>query len=145
MSKYETFALSLLRILAGFTYLLHGVQLLFGAFGGAGGSHAPAAMMSLLWIAGLLEFLGGSLTLLGLFTRPVAFLMCGQMAVGYFMKHVPAGFWPITNGGELAILYCFIFLYLFAAGGGPWSLDRLLRKRPRVTLINGRSEVHAHK
>ncbi len=80
-------------------------------------------------VAGVLEFFGGLLILFGLFTRPVAFILCGEMAVAYFRSHAPRGFWPIRNGGELAVLYCFIFLYLFAAGGGPISLDRFLRKR----------------
>jgi putative oxidoreductase len=72
----------------------------------------------------MLELVGGLLIVLGLFTRPVAFLLCGEMAVAYFMSHAPRGFWPIANGGELSALYCFIFLYLFTAGPGPWSIDR---------------------
>jgi putative oxidoreductase len=94
--------------------------------GGLGGS---AAFGSLIWTAGVLECFGGLLILLGLFTRPVAFLLCGQMAVAYFQSHSPKGFWPILNGGELAVLYCFIFLYLSIAGPGPFSLDRLIRKK----------------
>ena len=78
---------------------------------------------------GFLELVGGVLLILGLFTVPTAFLLSGQMAVAYFMAHVPRGFWPILNGGELGALYSFVFLYLFAAGPGPWSLDRLLRKK----------------
>jgi putative oxidoreductase len=77
-------------------------------------------------LAGILEFFGGLFILLGLFTRPVAFLLSGQMAVAYFMAHAPEGFWPVLNHGELAVLYCFIFLYLSLAGGGPWSLDRVV-------------------
>jgi putative oxidoreductase len=80
-------------------------------------------------VAGLLELVGGLLLLLGLFTRPVAFLLSGLMAFAYFIGHAPRDFWPIVNGGELAALYCFLFLYLAAAGGGPWSLDRWLRRR----------------
>jgi putative oxidoreductase len=76
------------------------------------------------WVAGMLELVGGLLIILGLFTRPVAFLLSGEMAVAYFMSHAPRGLWPIANGGELAVLYCFIFLYLFTAGPGPWSVDR---------------------
>ena len=110
--------------MAGFTFSLHGFQKLFGLLGGR-----MAAFPSLNWTAGLLECLGGLLILLGLFTRPVAFLLCGQMAVAYFMRHSPRGFWPILNGGELALLYAFIFLYLSVAGPGPISLDRLFRKK----------------
>jgi putative oxidoreductase len=122
-------ALSLLRIVAGFTYSLHGFQKLFGAFGGVGGKGAVAVFGSLSWWAGVLETGGGLLIMLGLFTRPVAFLLSGQMAVAYFMRHAPKGFWPILNGGELAALYCFLFLYLAAAGGGPVSLDRIWRRK----------------
>ena len=82
-------------------------------------------MASLPGIAGLLEIVGGTLVLVGLFTRPAAFILSGLMACAYFIAHAPGGFWPIVNGGELAALYSFVFLYLSAAGGGPWSLDRL--------------------
>ena len=117
-------ALSLLRIMAGFTFSLHGFQKLFGLFGGK-----MMAFPSLIWTAGLLECLGGLLIALGLFTRPVAFLLCGEMAVAYFRQHATRGFWPILNGGELAVLYAFIFLYLSVAGPGPISLDRLFRRK----------------
>jgi putative oxidoreductase len=80
-------------------------------------------------LAGVLELVGGTLLLLGLFTRPVAFVLAGEMAYAYFTAHAPRGFWPIANGGELAALYCFIFLYLAATGAGPWSADRRLRRR----------------
>ena len=79
--------------------------------------------------AGMLEFFGGLLLLLGLFTRPVAFLLAGEMAVAYFTAHFPRGFWPLANNGEAAVLFCFAYLYLSAAGGGPISLDRLLRRK----------------
>jgi putative oxidoreductase len=82
-----------------------------------------------MWLAGTLECFGGLLILVGLFTRPVAFLLCGEMAVAYFKEHFPRGFWPIANEGELAVLYCFIFLYLMNAGAGPLSLDRMVRKQ----------------
>lgn len=127
-SSFEPYALSLLRIAAGFTFTLHGVQKLFGAFGGVG--HGAAAhFLSLMWIAGVIETIGGPLILLGLYTRPVAFVLCGEMAVAYFRQHIPRGFWPIANGGEPAVLYCFIFLLLVSAGAGPWSLDRAVRKK----------------
>jgi putative oxidoreductase len=128
MSTLQPYALSLLRIVAGFTFSLHGFQKLFGCFGGLGGKGGTAHFFSMLWLAGALETFGGLLILLGLGTRPVAFLLSGQMAVAYFMAHQPKGFWPLLNGGELAVLYCFLFLYLATAGGGPWSLDRLWRK-----------------
>ena len=85
--------------------------------------------MSLGGVAGLMELVGGVLLILGLFTRPVAFLLSGEMAFAYFIAHAPAGFWPIQNRGELAALYSFVFLYLAAAGGGSWSIDSVLRRR----------------
>lgn len=129
VSNLRPYVLSLLRIIAGFGFCLHGFQKIFGVLGGAGGSGQPAQFLTLPWVAGLLELAGGLLVLFGLFTAPVAFVLSGQMAVAYFMAHAPRGFWPIQNTGELAMLYCFVFLYLFTAGGGPWSLDRLLRKK----------------
>jgi putative oxidoreductase len=129
LKNLEPRARSLLRIVAGFMFSLHGFQKLFGFFGGLGGSGATAPFGSLVWVAGVLETFGGLLILLGLFTRPVAFVLCGQMAVAYFLQHSPGGFWPIVNRGELAALYCFVFLYLAIAGGGPVSLDRIIRKK----------------
>lgn len=118
--------LGILRIIAGFLYLQHGTAKLFGAphvamFDGL-------QVFSLMGVAGILELVGGALLLLGLFTRPVAFILSGQMAAAYFMAHAPQGFLPILNGGELAVLYSFIFLYFAAAGGGAFSLDGLRRK-----------------
>ena len=81
-----------------------------------------------MWVAGGLEFFGGLLLLIGLFTRPVAFILAGQMAVAYFMAHAPGGFWPLQNKGELAVLYCFVFLFLAAAGAGVWSVDWCIRR-----------------
>ena len=118
--------LSILRVVTAFLFMEHGAQKLFGV---PGPDKAPIELFSLIGVAGVLEFFGGLLVLLGLFTRPVAILLSGQMAVAYFMAHAPKGFWPILNKGELAVLYCFVFLYLAAAGGGSWSVDRLLRKR----------------
>jgi putative oxidoreductase len=86
-------------------------------------------MLSLLWFAGVIETFGGLLIILGLFTRPAAFLLCGEMAVAYFKQHAGRGTWPISNGGELAVIYCFVFLYLVYAGAGPLSLDRAVRKK----------------
>lgn len=128
-SLLEPYARSVLRLVVGFTFSEHGLQKLVGLFGGMGGGGARAHPFSLLWAAGCLEAGGGLLILLGLFTTPVAFILCGEMAVAYFRAHFPRGFFPIRNGGELAVLYCFIFLYLMLAGPGPLSLDRILRKK----------------
>jgi putative oxidoreductase len=119
--------LSVLRIITGFLFIAHGTQKLLGF--PAGPDMRQPELMSLPGLAGILELFGGALILVGLFTRPVAFVLSGFMAVAYFMAHAPQGFWPILNRGELAALYSFLFLYLAAAGGGEWSLDRLLRSR----------------
>ena len=118
--------LSVLRIVTAFLFMAHGAQKLFGFPAAMQGGAPP--LMSLFGVGGILEFFGGLLILLGLFTRPVAFILAGEMAVAYFMMHAPGGFWPLLNRGEGAVLYCFIFLYLVVAGGGPWSLDRQLRR-----------------
>jgi len=124
--------LNALRIVAGFLFLQHGAQKLFGLWG----REAPVELVSLLGLAAVLEFFGGILVVLGAFTRPVAFVLAGQMAVAYWMAHGVksfspfelASFWPIVNRGELAALYCFVFLLLWTHGGGSFSLDALLRK-----------------
>jgi putative oxidoreductase len=95
--------------------------------------------MSQMGIGGVLEFFGGLLLILGLFTRPVAFILSGMMAVAYFQVHAPGGFWPLQNRGELAVLYCFVFLFLAVAGGGEWSLDRLLRRSSHTPLAGVRT------
>jgi putative oxidoreductase len=124
------YVLSLLRVIIGFTYCCHGAQKLFGLFGGLNGHGAKPALMSLLGAAAIIEFFGGLLIILGLFTRPVAFILCGEMAVAYFKVHAPHAFWPIVNKGELAVVYCFVFLYFAAVGAGPLSVDSLVRRRP---------------
>ena len=124
------YLLSLLRFMLGLMFVEAGSAKLF-AFPGAvipGGGTVPLA--SLGGVGSVLEFVGGWLLLLGLFTRPAAFILSGQMAVAYFGFHAPNGFWPVLNGGGPAIYYCFTFLYLSAAGGGPWSLDAKLRGKP---------------
>lgn len=83
---------------------------------------------SLFWFAGVFELVGGGLLLIGLFTRPVAFILSGEMAFAYFIEHMPKSFLPLTNGGDLAVLFCFVFLYLACAGGGAWSIDALMRR-----------------
>ena len=118
---------SLLRIVAAFLFIAHGTQKLF-AFP-LDQPRPVVELMSQMGLAGVLEVVGGSLLLLGLVTRPVAFILAGEMAVAYFQAHAPRSFWPILNGGEPAVLFCFIFLYFAAAGPGPWSLDALWSKR----------------
>ncbi len=129
--------LSVLRIMAGFLFIAHGAQKLFG-FLAPPGARSPA-LMSQMGIGGVLEFFGGLLLILGLFTRPVAFILSGMMAVAYFQMHAPGGFWPLQNKGELAVLYCFVFLFLAVAGGGEWSLDRLLRRGSHTPLAGERT------
>lgn len=121
--------LSVLRIVVAFLYFQVGSAKWF-AFPAAimpGGGTAPVG--SLVWFAGVIEVVGGTLFLLGLFTRPVAFILCGEMAFAYFIGHAPNGFWPVLNQGAPAVFYCFTFLYFSAAGAGPWSLDTLLARR----------------
>lgn len=117
----------LLRVVAGLVFLQAGSALLFGWFGGIPPNGSTAPLLSQMGIGGVLEFFGGLAILLGLMTRPVAFLLSGEMAVAYFQFHIPHGFWPIQNHGEPAVLFCFIFLYMAAQGGGDFSLDALIR------------------
>ena len=126
--------LSVLRIIVAFLFITHGTTKWF-AFPGAvmpGGGVAP--MGSLPWVAAVIETIGGALILVGLFTRVVAFILAGEMAVAYFYGHAPHGFWPVLNMGELAVLFCFIFLYMAAAGSGPWSVDALRARRRTSTI-----------
>ena len=118
-SKWSPALLSLLRIIVAFLFMEHGAMKLFGVPGA--GDH-KVELMSLFGFAGVLEFFGGALILLGLFTRPVAFILAGDMAVAYFMAHAPKAFFPILNGGDGAILYCFVFLLYFVAGPGRWAV-----------------------
>ena len=120
LSRYRPYLYALLRIVAGLLFAQHGAQKLFGALGGK-----PVELMSQMGLAGVIEFVGGLMIALGLFTSPVAFLASGQMAVAYFQAHVPRGLWPIANGGEVAALFCFVFLYFAAAGSGKWSIDAI--------------------
>jgi putative oxidoreductase len=120
--------LSVLRIVAALIFFEHGTQKLLGF---PLSERAAPELLSLSGIAGILELVGGALLLLGLFTRPVAFILAGEMAVAYWYAHAPRSFFPVNNEGDAAILYCFVFLYLFAAGGGPWSLDAWLRNKDR--------------
>jgi len=118
---------SLLRMVSAIVFMLHGTQKLFG-FPSAT-PLPPSRLLSLLGAAGILEVCGGALMAFGLFTRPVAFILSGEMAVAYFRQHAPRGFWPILNGGELAVLFCFLWLFFSAAGPGRISVDALIRKK----------------
>ncbi|MGE0257016.1 MAG: DoxX family protein [Vicinamibacterales bacterium] len=129
-TKLVPAAYSLLRIVAAFVYLLHGLQK-FGMFGGAGGGGGAVPLASLFGAAAIIELVAGSLLLVGLFTRPVAFLASGQMAAAYFIAHLPRGPLPIQNGGDAAVLLCFVFLFVWANGSGVWSVDALLKGSSR--------------
>ena len=120
LGRYAPYLYALLRIVAGLAFAQHGAQKLFGLLGGT-----AVELTSQRGLAGVIEFVGGFLIAIGLFTSPVAFLASGQMAVAYFQAHVPRGFWPIQNGGELALLYCFTFLYFAAVGSGKLSIDSI--------------------
>jgi len=118
---------SLLRIVSAFVFFLHGTQKLFG-FPSA--TPLPSSrMLSLMGAAGVLEVVGGALMALGLFTRPVAFILSGEMAIAYFRQHAPRALWPILNGGELAVLFCFLWLFFSVAGPGRISVDALVRRK----------------
>ena len=121
-------ALSVLRIITALLFLQHGLAKHFGFPHVANFDNLK--VFSLLGLAGAIEIVGSLLLLVGLFTRPAAFIMSGEMAVAYFMSFAPRGFFPILNGGELAVLFCFVFLFFAIAGGGSWSLDRYIRKTP---------------
>src|SRR5262245_61282471 len=139
MERAREITLFLLRVVAGLLFLQAGAMKLFDWFGGIPaefGGHP--AMMSQTWIAGVLEFYGGMAILLGLFTKPVAFVLAGEMAVAYFQAHQPQGTWPIQNHGEPAVLFCFIFLFFAAHGAGPWSVDALIHR-----LRSKEAPIHA--
>jgi putative oxidoreductase len=121
VSKYLPETLSIARIVVGLIFLEHGSTKLLGFPTPASGQ---PAMMSLLWVQGIIELVGGALIAVGFLTRPVAFILAGDMAVAYFMAHASKNFFPVLNGGDAAILYCFIFLLFFVAGPGRWSVDR---------------------
>ena len=120
LTELSPYMLALLRIMTALLFMAHGTSKLFGFPGSA----MSASLFSLMGLAAVLELVGGILLVLGLFTRPVDFILAGEMAFAYFMAHAPQNFYPILNSGEAAILFCFIFLYLLFAGPGAWSLDR---------------------
>jgi putative oxidoreductase len=123
MERWSPQVLSILRIVVALLYLEHGLSKVFGF--PTPGPH----LQGLLILAAVLETVGSVLLLFGAYTRIVAFILSGQMAVAYFMAHAPRGFFPLVNGGQGAILFCFVFLYIAFAGGGPWSVDRLVLKQ----------------
>jgi putative oxidoreductase len=124
LGKYSDVCYGLMRIVVGLLFACHGAQKLFGLFGGIGASANP-----LITAAGVIEFFGGVLIALGLWAGYAAFITSGEMAVAYFMMHAPGGFWPIVNKGELAVLYCFVFLYIASRGSGSLSIEVLIKKR----------------
>ena len=115
---------AILRVITGILFACHGAQKLFGALGGTAMTSNP-----MMLVGGIIEFGGGLLIAIGLFTSWAAFLASGEMAVAYFMVHAKGSFWPIINQGELAVAYCFLFLYIAARGSGPYSVDAMMRKR----------------
>ncbi len=128
-AKYQNAALGPMRIVVGFLFFTHGAQKVLGWFGGFGEAGQAAELFTRYGAAGVLELVGGLLIVLGLVTRPVAFVLSGEMAVAYFWIHAQNGLWPWLNRGELAVLYSFVFLFLAAAGGGSLSLDSMIAKR----------------
>ena len=125
LERHSPMALAGLRVISGLMFMQHGAQKIFSFPAEAMG---PFQLMSQMGIGGVLELVGGALIVLGLFTRPVAFLASGFSAVGYWMIHAPNGPFPILNGGETIALYCFVWLYFVAAGPGPWSADAMMKK-----------------
>jgi len=126
LAAWRPRALSVLRIIAGLMIIQHGMGKIIGF--PVYPAYANVQPLSLIGAAGFLELIGGALLILGLWTRPVAFILSGEMAVAYFMVHAPKGFFPLVNGGTLAIAYCFVFLYLATAGAGPWSVDAAMKR-----------------
>jgi putative oxidoreductase len=121
---------ALLRIIGALLYACHGAQKLLGLFGGVQGGTVP--LLSLMGLAGLIELGAGLLIAGGVLTRSAACIASGEMAFAYWLAHAPQGFWPIQNRGELAVLNCFLFLYIMSRGAGPWSLARLVHRQPRT-------------
>lgn len=130
-SVWTSRMLSVLRVVTGALFVEHGTQKLFNIPAGQM-APPPFHLLSQTGIAGTLETFGGLAIVLGLFTRPVAFLLAGEMAVAYFKVHFPRSFFPIRNGGDNVVLFCFVYLYLMLAGGGAWSIDRLIAKSKRA-------------
>ena len=124
LGPYSPYLYAVMRIVVGFLFACHGAQKLLGMFGGVDRAGATAPLMSMYGLAGVIELVGGLLIVVGLFTGYAAFIASGEMAGAYFMAHLPRGFWPIQNTGELAALYCFVFLYIASRGAVAWGIDR---------------------
>lgn len=130
MSRIAGAAYVVLRVVSGFLFFQSGAVIILGWYGGMpGGASSPPPLMSQTGIGGILELVGGLCVLLGLCTRPVAFVLCGEMAVAYWQFHAPNGMWPLQNQGLPAVLFCFIFLFIAAQGSGGFSLDGWMRRR----------------
>lgn len=130
VTRAAPYLYALLRIIGALLYACHGAQKVLGLFGGVQGGTVP--LLSLMGLAGLIELGAGLLIACGVLTRPAAFIASGQMAFAYWLAHAPRGFWPVQNGGELAVLNCFLFLYIMSQGAGPWSLARLVHHQPHT-------------
>ncbi|HVZ05018.1 DoxX family protein [Hyphomicrobium sp.] len=128
LERWAPYVLSILRIVTAVLFFEHGLQKIFNIPPAAAGAHHPE-LFSLIGLAGVLELVGGALLIVGLFTRPVAFILSGEMAFAYWMAHAPQSFFPLLNRGDAAILFCFVFLYLVFAGPGPWSVDAARNNR----------------
>jgi putative oxidoreductase len=124
LGAYSSYIYAVMRIVVGLLYACHGAQKLFGVLGGVDRRGASVPLFSLFGLAGIIELVGGLLIVVGLMTGYAAFVASGELATAYFIAHVPRGFWPIQNTGELAVLYCFVFLYIASRGAGAWSIDR---------------------
>lgn len=129
LASYAPQAYAIMRIVIGLLFFCHGLQKVFGLFGGVNGAAAP--LLTLIGIAGLIELITGALITVGWFTVMASFIASGQMAVAYFSGHLPNGFWPIQNGGEEAVFYCYVFLYMATRGAGLWSVDAASVQAPR--------------
>lgn len=138
---YQRIALALLRIFAAGVMMQHGVQKLFGLLGGVNGHGATVPIVSQFGLAGILETFVALLVLVGLFTRPAALILAGEMAVAFFQAHFPRAFWPVQNGGETPVLLCFIFLFFAAFGAGSLSLDALLARNVATKPAEGSIRV----
>ncbi|MCE5305626.1 MAG: DoxX family protein [Chloroherpetonaceae bacterium] len=131
MKPWEKYLYAILRIVVGFLFIWHGSMKLFGFPPPSGGGSMP---MAIIVVGGIIEFVGGLFIMFGLFTHVTAFIASGEMAVAYWMAHFPAAFLPIQNQGEMAVLYCFVFLFIAARGGGVWSIDSLIFKSSRESV-----------
>jgi len=128
LGNYSEYLYAIMRIVVGLLFACNGARKLFGVFGGMGGSGEAASLFSLMGLAGAIEFFAGLLIAVGFLAGYAAFVASGQMAVAYFMGHFPNGFWPILNGGERAVFYCFVFFYVASRGAVTWSVDSIFKK-----------------